>query len=396
MATVQLGHACVLTHWRRAAFVVKDAGLRSSLARADRGQVPEARSLKPVAAQSIQRDRPVRKRLWIARDGRVVNILFASTRGRDKKGLLGLNEERSKILRFGLAKVRVPKFHQIGRVERPMHLSLFRWTIFRRPVNPQLHFCLKRTSHFEDREFFAHVRASPNKTALLFVHGYNHSAEDAVFRLAQIVWDIQFEGLPIAFIWPSRAQALDYPYDRESALYSRAFFSNLIDQLFEQGDVDAIHVVAHSMGSQIVMDALSERNRKRDVGEIILAAPDVDRDVFLSLAPQVRLIAKGVTVYASSADRALQVSGWLAKSPRAGDVPEGGPIVLAGIETIDVSAIGDHALGLNHGTFSDARSTIDDLGHLIYSGTRPPHIRSPQICRMPEPPASTRYWRYVP
>ncbi len=35
--------------------------------------------------------------------------------------------------------------------------------------------------------------------ALIFVHGFNTSFDDAAFRMAQIVWDLGYRGLPVLF-----------------------------------------------------------------------------------------------------------------------------------------------------------------------------------------------------
>ena len=61
----------------------------------------------------------------------------------------------------------------------------------------------------------------PKRRALVFVHGYNNRFDDAVFRFAQLVHDTNAAVVPVLFTWPSRANALSYGYDRESAGLSR-------------------------------------------------------------------------------------------------------------------------------------------------------------------------------
>jgi hypothetical protein len=68
--------------------------------------------------------------------------------------------------------------------------------------------------------------------------------------------------------------------------------------------------------------------------------------------------------------------------------------VLSGIETIDVTAVGDDMFAINHDAYSSARSVIDDIGRLVIDGIHPPHIRSPQIRRVPEGSAEPRYWKF--
>lgn len=130
------------------------------------------------------------------------------------------------------------------------------------------------------------------------------------------------------------------------------------------------------------------------LNELVLAAPDVDTDVFTSLSAGFKACAKGITLYASSADKALLLSQAKAGAPRAGYVSQFGPLVLPGIETIDVTAIGDDMFALNHDVGLRSRAVIDDIGRLVITGVHPPNRRSPQIRGVPEGSAEPLYWQY--
>ena len=125
----------------------------------------------------------------------------------------------------------------------------------------------------------------------------------------------------------------------------------------------------------------------------MFAAPDVDKDLFASKAAHIRSVAGSVTIYASSSDRALLASKKKSWGSRMGYVDTTGPNLIEGFDLIDVTAVGDDMLGLNHGTFSGNRSVLDDLGRIITSGTRPPHVRSPTLRTMPDG-ISIKYWMY--
>ena len=98
-----------------------------------------------------------------------------------------------------------------------------------------------------------------------------------------------------------------------------------------------VSIIAHSMGNQLLLQALRNLDRTNPaiahINQIILAAPDVDRDSFAFLAEQIRGVGHGITMYASSNDVALDISRRFAGGvPRAGDVPAGlGPIVVKGV-----------------------------------------------------------------
>ena len=78
-----------------------------------------------------------------------------------------------------------------------------------------------------------HAKAKGTKTALVFVHGFNTAFTDALYRTAQIVWDLQHNGLAVLFTWASRGDIIDYLYDKESAYLARDDFITLL-QKFEE------------------------------------------------------------------------------------------------------------------------------------------------------------------
>jgi esterase/lipase superfamily enzyme len=49
------------------------------------------------------------------------------------------------------------------------------------------------------------------------VHGFNVSFENALRRTAQIAYDLDFDGAPFLFSWPSRDSLLSYASDWQSA-----------------------------------------------------------------------------------------------------------------------------------------------------------------------------------
>ncbi|MBO9724129.1 MAG: alpha/beta hydrolase [Novosphingobium sp.] len=125
-----------------------------------------------------------------------------------------------------------------------------------------------------------------------------------------------------------------------------------------------------------------------------MAAPDIDVDQYRDLAPKVRKLAKGMTLYASSSDRALSVSRKLAGGiPRAGDVFDGKPVLIETVDTIDASAIGTEILGLNHSDYASDRSILHDVKRVFADGKRPPPERGVGLDCMPNDLSPT-WWRF--
>ena len=72
----------------------------------------------------------------------------------------------------------------------------------------------------------------------------------------------------------------------------------------------------------------------------------------------------------------------------------GAPTIAQGVDSIDVTAVGDDLLSLNHDEFASNRDLIDDI-NLVLQGRRPPNLRLSQIRGMPEGIAPPTFWRYA-
>lgn len=322
-------------------------------------------------------------------------VHFATNREvRDGDFSLGsITSERARNLTLGRALVSIPIAHKIGVVERPA----FNWFRLRwEKEQDAKHFRLRSLERLALEAFTDGIKNAEN-SVLVFVHGYNVSFDEAIFKAAQIAFDANFDGSVVAFSWPSRAGLLDYDFDRESALYSASALVELLKIIKLDAKIENVFLVAHSLGSQVVVDALQQAALSHldfNLAELVLAAPDVDRDVFTSRADQIRAVAAGITIYASSADKALRASKLKAGGvARAGDMPATGPLLIPGFDLIDVTAVGEDMFALNHGIFASDRSVLDDLGRIVISRTRPPHKRTPTLRARPtrkEP----HYWEY--
>jgi esterase/lipase superfamily enzyme len=335
-------------------------------------------------------------------DDRSISVLYATNRACDVVDstideVPRFSYNRSSNLTYGSAMVRVPESHKLGHVEHPAHWSIWGITMWREEEKDSKHFTLQRVTRLTQEQFTKNIKKNKESSALLFVHGYNTDFTEAIFKLAQNAWDTQYHGIPVAFSWTSKGGIANYDYDRESALFSRVAFLQVLDLLSKHAEVSKIYVVAHSMGNQIVVDALAHAEGLAiplALSEVVFAAPDVDRDVLEPLIPLLISKAKGITLYASAADKALLASQLKAQGSRAGYISSSGPLILPGMETIDVTAVGEDMFSINHDAYSGVRSVLDDIGRLVISGIHPPNLRSPQIRGAPEGSAQPDYWRY--
>jgi hypothetical protein len=157
------------------------------------------------------------------------------------------------------------------------------------------------------------LEASGEDAVLVYVHGVNNSFADAARRAAQVSYDLGFEGVPAFYSWPTRRNRWIPSYFSD-ADFSSAPPADLARFLRELGEeAGTIHLIAHSHGSKLLMQAAGQlRAEGLPLGEVILAAPDVDaddleRDTRTILAP----LSERVTIYSNQTDLAIGVSAIL-------------------------------------------------------------------------------------
>ncbi len=303
---------------------------------------------------------------------------------------VAFGSERGRRLALGQAVVSVPKTaHITGEVERPWRLTILSVTIYEEAEDPKKHFTIRSAELLSPATFFARVNARLARSrlfedhALVFVHGYNTSFDGALYRTAQIAYDLNFDGAALLYSWPSHGSIASYEADQNSAEQARSYLKRFVEGILANTNVRHLHFVAHSMGNKPTMDVLNTLDFPAEVAsdlrinQVVLAAPDVDRDVFIDLAREIVPIAKGVTLYASGKDRAMLASrAYAGGVPRAGDVFAGAPVVVDGVDTIDVSAASTDALALNHSVYAEDSALLTDIRLLLRTGKRPPPQRN--------------------
>jgi len=339
-------------------------------------------------------------------DWDVVPVYFGTDRKRgDLPKRIGYGADRGHKLEIGRALVTVPKAHQVPNVERPWAIKVPYTSIvlYQQDEDPKKHFTIQELKALSKEELLALVRdrlrasrSFPDQ-ALIFVHGYNNGFDDALFRTAQIAYDLKYDGAPFLYSWPSGSGIAGYPYDRDSAQQAERYLRQFLLMVLKETGAKNVSLIAHSMGNQLLLQVLRNLDRNSPevarINQVILAAPDVDRDAFQFMAGEIRGVGRGITMYASSNDRALSFSRRFAGGvPRAGDVSGDGPTIVDGVDTIDVSALSTEYLALNHSSYAEKTGLLKDIELILQAGLRPPEIRLPLLQRVKD--ARGDYWRY--
>jgi len=292
-------------------------------------------------------------------DPQAVTVWYGTNRARgratDPAALYG--SERG-ALEVGRLTVTIPPGHLAGVIERPPA-----WSLTGR-LDPERHVVLAEVVPLAREVFAAEVSGPEDR--LLFIHGYNVTFEKGALRAAQLAFDLEFRGLPLYFSWPSRGTLLGYLADANGVIPSRPAVAGFLE-LVSRGE-GRLHVIAHSMGNRYALEGLEAFLRDhpdRRLGQLILTAADIDEGELRARFPVLKARAEGITLYASSNDRALAVSRSVNGRPRAGDLA-GVPRGLEGLDIIDASALETDLLG--HSYFGEAPQALADVLGLVRLG----------------------------
>jgi esterase/lipase superfamily enzyme len=297
-----------------------------------------------------------------------VEIFVATTREASAEPVY-FSGERGPKLSFARLDFTVPRSHKPGELELPDS----------GPSDPAKHFTVTGVQRLDLAPILADVRReilrrpAAQRDVLVFVHGFNTNFADAAFRFAQIVHDSGFKGVPVLFTWPSRGQLLAYPYDRESAYYSRDFLERNLRAIARDLGATRMDILAHSMGTLLTLETLRQASIRGDgtfggrLRDVMLAAPDVDLDVFRT---QMAEIKRPVTVFVSADDRALDFSRRFAgDKTRLGAISAKDKDIIAELEKlgariIDLSEVasGD---SLNHSKFASSPKVVQMIGQRL-------------------------------
>ncbi|MEH1823042.1 MAG: alpha/beta hydrolase [Nostoc sp.] len=286
---------------------------------------------------------------------------------------LGFSGERDRQLHYGTCQVAVPKSHKIGSTGSPFWQRLLTFTDDRLKLKQESLKYLQENNFWDEIQRTLQANQPDERSALVFIHGFNVSFEDAALRAAQIGVDLQVAGIMAFYSWPSRGKLAGYPADEATIEASEKYITEFLLNLAQKSGAEKIHIIAHSMGNRGLLRAMQrilaqvQAESKVSFGQIFLAAPDVDPDIFEELAVAYQSLAERTTLYISAKDKALATSGIIHDHPRVGFFP---PItVVDGIDTVEVSNIDLTLLG--HGYFADARDLLQDMHQLLIYNSSP-------------------------
>jgi esterase/lipase superfamily enzyme/outer membrane protein OmpA-like peptidoglycan-associated protein len=345
----------------------------------------------------------------IQAQNRDVSILFATNRertGSDNPYVFYSNRMPAPTvaqrLRRGLAVIHVPETHwRASEIKRP---SLVMVTLERTSATPLARLLGVSTikaadsrtqfSYAEEieeltrNEFASELKTavskSKSKTAVLYVHGFANDFTDAVFRTAQITFDLstdQYDFVPLMFSWPSDPGVIGAGYEeaRKRSLASGYDLADFLAEIAANTDIGTVHLVAHSMGAEVLSTAMMKLG-VADIGvkdkggleplyrKIIFAAPDADPFLFENAIGAAIKTNHAITLYGAKTDLPLWLSSFKNREgPRVGSVSTASKLPGC-VDKVDVTAV---AQGLSHSTWAESKKVLEDLQLILRDGLDP-------------------------
>jgi esterase/lipase superfamily enzyme len=275
------------------------------------------------------------------RDQHIVTVYVATSRQRAAPGKNVFTSERSNSLNFAEFKISIPADHKSGQIEWPQGKP-----------NPGKDFVTVEQHTLDQATFIRAVaRSSGGKkdNIGIFVHGYNTSFQEALFRQAQVAADAG-TGDAVLFSWPSEATYSGYLADREAATASRDQLVEFLTAMSREPGAGHIALVGHSMGGWLVTEAIRQlrlmgRNSVIDKLRVILASPDIDGEVFETQMNVIGSLSPPLVVLVSTDDIALNVSSKLSNGRlKLGQLDINNPQIAAAarkahVQVIDISSL---------------------------------------------------------
>jgi len=276
-------------------------------------------------------------------DATTERIYVVTQRALDRTGPV-FGEQRLNTLNHFRADISIPPTHEVGQIE---------WA--RGKANAATDFVVTDTDVFDDStEMMRDIRGHRDHSeTLVFVHGYNNTLSDAMYRLAQIKTDFESPDPALLFSWQSAGDARGYVYDRDSVLFARDDLMNTLKNL-TNGPKETVFIVAHSMGATLAMEALRQAALSGDkhllsrIGGVVLMSPDIDPDLFRKQAEAIGKLPDPFLIFVSQSDRALGFAGFLTgRKPRLGGIDNPDQVEGLDVTVLDFTAL-DDGVGLHH------------------------------------------------
>ena len=250
--------------------------------------------------------------------------------------------------------------------------------------------------HLPARQFAADINEqlakSKRKHVYIYVHGYKVTFENPVLVATELWHYLGYDGVFIAYAWPSTPSKWAYLKDAETAAGYARNLRIFLDYLAIETEAEQIHVLGYSAGTRLAARAFEqlalihyestpdEIHTSQRIGNLILVGSDIDRGIFSSyLADGLLEVPAHLSIYMSESDKALNFSQFLTRHERLGqmwsDLPKHYADYVneqeAELSIINVTGAEGSADGNGHGYFRNSPWASSDILMTLMYGLGP-------------------------
>lgn len=184
----------------------------------------------------------------------------------------------------------------------------------------------------EESEFIKNlseaVKSSPHKSLLVMIFGYKDGFEFTAMKTAYSMYSLDVNTPVLLFDWPG-----DQPVSISGYLKAQSYaklsgpqLGGLLTKIIRDVKPENLWIEGSSLGCQIVCDAFEDMHKypefadaDLEIDHVVLAAPDVAQNEFdVRFKNELSALSKRLTVYVSSDDDALLMSGFLSNEKKLG------------------------------------------------------------------------------
>ena len=229
--------------------------------------------------------------------------------------------ERERVLKFGFFDTELEPTLGLGMIINPTD-----WF-----QNEEIQ--LRQVQLLDQSDFIAQLRqqvqASPLRSILINVNGFRERFPSALRKTAFLSHVLDINSPVLVFDWPGDQGSTPRGYRRAQRIAgeSGAELAQTLGLIIRQVQPERLWLVANSMGGEVVVNAFSILYQEMDLADaeaeiedVVLTAPDVDREEFdRQFKREIAALARNLTVYVSSNDRALLISRVINRGRRLGE-----------------------------------------------------------------------------
>lgn len=242
------------------------------------------------------------------------------------------------------------------------------------------------------------LAAIKDKEIILFVHGFNTDFTEAALSMAELWHFTGRLGVPLFYSWPAASGGpFGYFTDRESGEFSIYHLKETLRILAAMPELERIHIIAHSRGTDITTTALRELviearaaghepRTALKIENLILAAPDLDFGVVRQrlMAEKFGPAIGQITVYMNPSDEALGLSQYLMSGLRFGklahnDLEEIDRKIFSRMRNVNFIDVEGISSFIGHGYYREHPGVLSDIAIVVREHLRPGEKGRPLI-----------------